>query len=114
HVTARSKALDRARDPAVLVQRALARPDIEADAETGEACLDLLAHDPGRPMAEVAVRVDAGRRRRLPGLRRHRRSEVLDVLAVVAVIGHRLAPMDRGDRGAQIRDLAAHVVEVVL
>ena len=42
------------------------------------------------------------------------RREVQDVVAVVPVIGHRLATPDRGDRRAEIRDLAARVVEVVL
>src|SRR5687768_84647 len=40
-----AKALDRASDPTLVVQRRLRLPDIEVDAQSLEACLDPLPHD---------------------------------------------------------------------
>ena len=51
--------LDRALDPALVVQPRLARPDVEVDAEVLEAGLDAGADPAGRPAPEDVRRVGA-------------------------------------------------------
>ena len=65
-VAALAQALDRARDPALVVEARLAGPDVEMDAEGLEARLDAFADAPCRPLAEIAVGVGAGRGRGRP------------------------------------------------
>ena len=70
-----------------------------------------------RPAAQcptMPVRVGARRRRGRPDVVGQARREVVDVVALVAVLGHRLAAPERRDRRAEVPDLAARVVEVVL
>ncbi len=108
------QSIDRLRDPAVVVERALRAPDVEMAAEVLEAGLDAGSNLLGRPPADrpggVLARLlgpgqDFGR-----DLARH----VVDVVAVVAVLGDLAAFADGHDRRAQVLDLAAEVVEVVL
>ena len=78
-----------------------------------------LASMPARTRARRPVPEDRGPRRRRrprrgPDVGRHRRREIADVGAVIAVLGDRLAPEGRHDRRAELVDLPARVVEVVL
>ena len=113
-VSALAQALDRARDPALVVEARLARPDVEMDAEGLETRLDAFADATGGPSTELAVGVGAGLGRCRPEVGRQLGGEVVDVVALVAALGHRLAPPQRRDRRSQVADLTARVVEVVL
>ena len=70
-----------------------------------------------RPAAQrptIAVGVGAGRRRGRPDVVGQLAARSCDVVALVAVLGDRLAAPERGDRRAEVPDLPARVVEVVL
>ena len=87
-------------------RRALGEPGVEVDAEALERRLDPLDHQlPAgeREVLGVALggAVDLGR-------------QLGDVVALVAVLGHRLAARARADRLAEPDQLRAGVVEVVL
>ena len=113
-VAAFAQPLDRPRDPALIVQARLARPDIEPDTEAGQARLDALADATGGPASELAVRVGVGQCRGQPDVVGHRRRQLVDVVAVVAIVGHGLAASEGGHRRAEVPDLRPRIVEVVL
>src|SRR5690349_18863492 len=99
------EALDRPPDPALAVERPLALPDIEVDAEPFEAGFDPVADAGRRPPAEDGGPVGSRRRRRCPDVVRHGRGERGDVLAVVSVLGDRITSADREHRGTEVLDL---------
>ena len=115
-VAARAQALDGALDPALVVERALALPDVEVDAEVLEARLDPrsdrrpVAH---RPTIVGGVGALGGRRRRQTSSGSVA-GEIRDVVAVIAVLGDRLAAPEGDDRRPEVADLRARIVEVVL
>ncbi len=113
-VAAFAQPLDRPRDPAFIVQARLARPDVEPDTEAGQARLDALADATGGPVSELAVRVCVGQRRGQPHVVGHRRRQLVDVVAVVAIVGHGVATPEGRHRRAEVPDLRARIVEVVL
>jgi hypothetical protein len=100
-------------DPAVVVERALGAPDVEMAAEVLEAGLDAGSNLLGSPPAD-----GPGRDLRRPTLR-HRpefpagRSlgHVVDVFAVVAVLGDLVVLADCHNGSAEVLDLIAEVVE---
>ena len=83
-------------------------------AESLEAGLDPFADPRARPPAEGEGRVRLVGRRVRPHVVRDGGGELLHVGAVVAVLGDRLAAADGEDRSAQVVELAAGVIEVVL
>ena len=106
--------LDRLVHPAVAVERALGLPDVEVDAEPLQRRLDPGSHPLRRPAAEDLGPVGSGGGSCRRDVVRHRRREVADVLAVIAVLGHRLAVPGREHGRTELADLGAEVVEVVL
>ena len=106
--------LDRALDPALVVQPRLARPDVEVTPRAARLASMPSRTRPAAQLPDEAVGVGAGGRGGRPDVVGHARREVGDVVAVVAVLGHRLAAPERRDRRAEVADLAARVVEVVL
>jgi hypothetical protein len=84
------------------------------DPEPFQARLDGLSDEAGGPVAEDRPGIGPWRGRLRPHVVGHLSRQLLDVVAVVAVVGDRLAPPEGGDRRAEVRDLAADVVEVVL
>ena len=92
-------------DAAAVVKRALGGPDVVADAEALERLADLRQARRGR-LATERVEVE---RPRAFGVH-----EAGDVVAVIAVVGHRLAQRQRANGLGQPHDLAAVVVDVVL
>jgi hypothetical protein len=113
-VPALAQASDPALDPATLVQRGLGRPDVEVDAEPLEAGLDAFPYLGRGPASDDGGGVGATRRRGRPDRARDGRGEVVDVVALVAVFRDGFAAPDRADRGTELIELAARVVEVVL
>ena len=106
--------LDRPLDPALLVQAALAGPYVEVDTEPFETRFDHRP-DPGSgPTPQDARPVGIGGRRRCPDIVRHGRGQVGDVGPLVSVLGDWLALADGQDRGTEVVDLPARVIEVVL
>ncbi len=113
-VTPLAQPLDRPVDPALVVEPGLARPDVEVDAERLEARLDPRPDPTGRPMAHHPDRVGPGGGRLGPDLVGERRGDLDHVVALVPILRDRLTPPQRHDRRAEVPDLAAGVVEVVL
>src|ERR1035437_9391164 len=83
-------------------------------AEVGEAGLDAASNLLGRPATDRPGGVLARLLGRGQDLGRQLPGHVVDVVAVVAIFGEVAALSNRHDRGAQVLDLAAEVVEVVL
>jgi hypothetical protein len=84
------------------------------DAQMLEARLDAGADEAGCPVPDHGRGLRPRSRRLGPDRVGDVASQRLDVVAVIAVVGNWLAAPDRGDRRAQIRDLAADIVEVIL
>ena len=114
HMTVLPEALDRALDPALLVQSSFAGPHVEMDTEPLQAGLDPLADASRGPAPEHGGRVGSVGRRFSPEVVRHGGREIADVVPLVALLGHRLAALDRRHRCAEVVDLGPGVVEVVL
>ena len=106
--------VQRALDPTLGVQRALRLPDVEAHAQRGQAGLDPGAHLLRCPAAQHLARVGRVRGGLLPELVRHLGGQLVDVVAVVAVLRHIATLVARQDGEAQVADLGVVVVEVVL
>jgi hypothetical protein len=96
------------------MEGALRAPDVEMASQVLEAGLDTDTYPLGSPAADrpggILARMfglfqDGGGQ--LPG-------HVVDVVAAIAVLGDLLLAPDRHDRGTEVLDLAAEVVEVVL
>ena len=113
-VAAGPQPLDRPADPALGVERALALPDVEVDAEVGEAGLDPGPDRAGRPRPDDLGRVGTGRLRGGQDRLRQRVGERLGVVAVIAVLGDRRPGPQGEDRRPELADLGARIVEVVL
>ena len=114
HVAGLLELLDALGGPAVGVERSLRGPHVEAHAEVGEAALDARANLLGRPGTDYPARL------RFVGLSLLRYfcwnflGDLADVFAVVAILGNLLPSGQRQHRLAELLDLAARVVEVVL
>ena len=113
-VSALAQALDRSVDPALVVEPRLARPDVEMHAERLEAGLDPFAHATGRPPSDDGRGVGAVGGGGGPDVVGDGGHELMDVGALVAVLGHRLTALERGHGRAQVADLGTRIVEVVL
>ena len=113
-MAALAQALDRSGDPALVVEPRLARPDVEMHAERLEAGLDPFADATGRPPTDDGRGIGAVGGGGGPDVVGDGRHQVMDVGALVAVLGHRLTALERGDGRAQVADLRTRIVEVVL
>src|SRR6185503_4734971 len=89
-------------------------PDVEMHAQSLEACLDPFADARARPPADGVGRVRIVGRLVRPYVVRDGGGELFHVGAVVAVLGDRLAAADGEDGSAEVVELAAGIVEVVL
>ena len=108
------QALDCPGDPAVAVERALALPDVEADAEMGQRLLDPRPDPLRRPLPHDLHRVGVCGLRGAPHVVRDLHREVAHVGAPVRLLRQGLAPLDRHHRCAEVPHLGAEIVEVVL
>ena len=106
--------LDRPSDPAVVVERALRAPDIEMAAEAFQARFDAGPNLLGGPAACGPGRVLAGVGRFLEDRRRQLACHLVNVGAVVAVLGDVVAVADGDDARPEIPHLRPEIVEVVL
>ena len=110
--------LDGALDPALVVQRALGLPDVEAHAEMRQRGLDAGAHSLRCPGADDPVGVGVGLarwpRRPCPDLVRQLGRQLGDIGPAIGLLGQRQSAAERPHRGAKDADLDPEVVEVVL
>ena len=114
HVPGVPQPVNRPRDPALVVQGRLALPDVEPDPEPGERCLDHRPDPRRRPPAHDIGGVRVRCAGIGPDVVRDGVRQVSHIGTPVPVFGHGLAASHGRHRGAQVLDLRARVVEVVL